>query len=141
MAENQKVLKWITALQSGKYNQAQGILYDGKGYCCLGVADKVCFNAVFSVNAHNAWKDDLDRDADLSDKRAQELDLLNEVTDAEMEYLNTYDIWPPFRSEQPKHRQDVLIRFNDKGFSFDTIAAIITTLNWHKNADKWIVNG
>lgn len=32
--------EWLTALRSGKYNQAKGILYDKhkNGYCCLGVA-------------------------------------------------------------------------------------------------------
>ena len=29
--------KWIEALESGKYQQTTGRLYDGKGYCCLGV--------------------------------------------------------------------------------------------------------
>lgn len=30
--------KWVEALRSGKYEQTKGHLYDGKGYCCLGVA-------------------------------------------------------------------------------------------------------
>lgn len=32
--------KWLTALRSGEYKQAQETLYDPntKGYCCLGVA-------------------------------------------------------------------------------------------------------
>ena len=29
--------KWIRALRSGRYGQADGSLYDGKNYCCLGV--------------------------------------------------------------------------------------------------------
>ncbi len=29
--------KWVAALRSGNYEQASGVLYDGKGYCCLGV--------------------------------------------------------------------------------------------------------
>lgn len=29
--------KWVEALRSGKYAQANGALYDGNGYCCLGV--------------------------------------------------------------------------------------------------------
>lgn len=35
--------KWIRALRSGKYKQAQEILYDPKtrGYCCLGVAKRI----------------------------------------------------------------------------------------------------
>lgn len=29
--------EWIEALSGGKYKQAQSHLYDGVGYCCLGV--------------------------------------------------------------------------------------------------------
>lgn len=33
--------KWIKALTSGKYKQAQEYLRYGNGYCCLGVACKI----------------------------------------------------------------------------------------------------
>jgi len=41
--ESQKELrkKWVEALRSGQYKQTVGVLYDGTGYCCLGVACKV----------------------------------------------------------------------------------------------------
>lgn len=29
--------KWVKALRSGRYQQAQGFLKDDTGYCCLGV--------------------------------------------------------------------------------------------------------
>lgn len=29
--------QWVKALRSGEYSQAKGWLYDGEGYCCLGV--------------------------------------------------------------------------------------------------------
>jgi hypothetical protein len=32
---------WVTALESGEYDQSIGSLYDGEGYCCLGVYAKV----------------------------------------------------------------------------------------------------
>ena len=31
-------IKWLEALESGGYEQCQKMLYDGKGYCCLGLA-------------------------------------------------------------------------------------------------------
>lgn len=31
--------RWIEALRSGEYKQCRGTLYDGTGYCCLGVAE------------------------------------------------------------------------------------------------------
>jgi len=33
--------KWIAALRSGEYQQTVGRLYDGRGYCCLGVLCKI----------------------------------------------------------------------------------------------------
>ena len=30
--------KWVAALRSGAYRQAKAVLYDGAGYCCLGIA-------------------------------------------------------------------------------------------------------
>lgn len=33
--------KWLDALRSGEYEQAQNVLFDGKnGYCCLGILEK-----------------------------------------------------------------------------------------------------
>jgi hypothetical protein len=32
---------WVTALESGEYSQCEGALYNGEGYCCLGVYAKV----------------------------------------------------------------------------------------------------
>ena len=32
---------WIEALESNKYPQARFKLFNGKGYCCLGVAEKI----------------------------------------------------------------------------------------------------
>lgn len=29
--------EWVTALRSGKYKQIDGMLYNGYGFCCLGV--------------------------------------------------------------------------------------------------------
>ena len=33
--------KWVKALRSGRYKQAREYLYDGRGYCCLGVLARV----------------------------------------------------------------------------------------------------
>lgn len=30
-------VKWLAALRSGRYEQCKEQLFDGKGYCCLGV--------------------------------------------------------------------------------------------------------
>lgn len=33
--------KWIAALRSGKFNQTVRKLFDGVGYCCLGILSKI----------------------------------------------------------------------------------------------------
>jgi hypothetical protein len=33
--------KWVKALRTGEYKQGQGLLFDGEGHCCLGVACEV----------------------------------------------------------------------------------------------------
>ena len=35
---NDNARKWVAALRSGEFEQAQGRLKDGDAYCCLGVA-------------------------------------------------------------------------------------------------------
>lgn len=36
--------KWLEALESGQYSQCKAFLYDGGGYCCLGVAVVAALN-------------------------------------------------------------------------------------------------
>lgn len=40
MISEKNVEKWVSALRSGEYSQAQGALQTKAGYCCLGVACK-----------------------------------------------------------------------------------------------------
>ena len=35
---NEHAKAWVAALRSGEYSQAQGMLHNHHGYCCLGVA-------------------------------------------------------------------------------------------------------
>lgn len=35
-------IKWLEALRSGKYPQAEEELFNGTGYCCIGVAGMIC---------------------------------------------------------------------------------------------------
>lgn len=46
--------EWIAALRSGDYKQSQHELYDGNGYCCLGVAYKLFHG---NMDAHMAKPD------------------------------------------------------------------------------------
>lgn len=40
-AKQEKIKKWVEALRSGEYKQCRAYLFDGEGYCCLGVYSKV----------------------------------------------------------------------------------------------------
>lgn len=43
--------KWVKALRSGEYGQAEGVLCDGKGnFCCLGVLEHVAMNGEVEVD-------------------------------------------------------------------------------------------
>lgn len=83
--------KWVAALRSGEYKQAEGILYDPKqrSYCCLGVLCKI-------VEGHNPT------DADTCD---------------EGEYL-AYDIIE--KIELPHETQRKLAKMNDGSGIFDS---------------------
>lgn len=41
MKRTEHTQKWLDALRSGEYEQTMGVLSDGVGYCCIGVAGHV----------------------------------------------------------------------------------------------------
>lgn len=47
--------EWITALRSGKYTQAQEALFDGTGYCCLGVACDIGIDGEWEYEEGDGW--------------------------------------------------------------------------------------
>lgn len=46
---------WLTALESGEYEQARGLLFDGNGFCCIGVACKI---SGLPIDEDNRFPDD-----------------------------------------------------------------------------------
>jgi hypothetical protein len=47
--------KWVAALRSGRYEQTKDWLYDGRGYCCLGVLAKE-LGFEFKPGRSGVWK-------------------------------------------------------------------------------------
>lgn len=45
--------KWVAALRSGEYQQTRQALYDGKGFCCLGVLCEIMERPKSLVNGTN----------------------------------------------------------------------------------------
>lgn len=68
---------WLAALRSGKYKQTQRVLYDGSGYCCLGVLCKVAGSNFVITNTDEV-------EDNKEDPRYEPTDLKGEtVSDAE----------------------------------------------------------
>lgn len=137
--------KWLDALKSGKFQQAQKALYNGHGYCCLGVADKVCFGATFhKLDAgddgfsNNYWVDDKGIEGRLANPRARKLGLLNLLNSQDVHRLSTHfakDKLPPLAHTNTA-REDFLIEMNDRGYTFEQIAEVIELCEWDKNMEK-----
>lgn len=137
--------KWLQALRSEKYTQIDGRLYDGTGYCCLGVADKVCFNATFRPAVRlngdirtGTFQDDKGMDGRLYNKRSDALQLNKYIMrrDVEMAHNNPPDSIPYLTEEledsMHASREDFLIDLNDKGYSFEQIADVIEVCQWDR---------
>lgn len=51
--------QWATALESGEFKQTKGCLFDGTGYCCLGVLCKLAGKEFKKIE--DADEDDISR--------------------------------------------------------------------------------
>ena len=98
--------RWIEALRSGKYKQADGRLHDGKKFCCLGV--------LYDVEFDGDWIliDDADAWSVLSDYMIED---------------NSSHLSDTFREGCgiSEDTQSTLITMNDEGKSFEAIATWI----------------
>lgn len=127
---NEKVELLLEALESGEYPRASGALFDGWGYCCLGVADRVCFNAVFTYDEpERQYLDDKNNHEYLDTFRARELGLDKRLTEDENGYLTGMGLHLYFGLYM--NRQQALARMNDAGYGFGQIAHVIRELGWH----------
>jgi hypothetical protein len=98
--------KWIIALRSGKYAQAEGTLYDPEknGFCCLGVACAMNYPLYRLKNRYGEFAIIINKShADL------QVDLKKIPRELKGIALNNELV-------------EVLTRMNDDGYPFDTIA-------------------
>lgn len=56
------VVRWIEALESGRYTQTTGVLHDDNGYCCLGVLCDI---------VDPTWREADDEHPEMTDDRAR----------------------------------------------------------------------
>lgn len=111
--------RWIEALESGEYKQTKNFLYDGVGYCCLGVACKVAGREFTQVNDY--WKID-------GEGALLPYDVMDELGLYENNGLdeNHYDIRPGVESGEVPLLYDSLTTLNDLGgHDFKQIAQVI----------------
>ena len=104
--------KWAKALESGKYKQTRGRLYNGEGYCCLGV---VCdlLGAKFKKNDSELWVVG----------RTQEYAVLPPSIKKKLNMKTANGVIKGF--ENSDGDEESLVSFNDHGKTFPQIAKII----------------
>ncbi len=117
--------KWLAALRSGEFPQGNDGMFNGSRYCCLGVADVVCFGAKFSGGPLK--EDDEGEWAFLSDKRAVLLGLNKQLSEEEVG--RTENLVEGLRMDS-ETRQGALASMNDMGMSFEEIADYIEECGW-----------
>ena len=109
---------WVEALRSGDYKQTTGVLYDGKGYCCLGVL--CCLMGYKFEKAEGSWSVVGSRKTkDDACKLVPPWEIVEKVGMAS----NNGQIY--FDTDE----YVVLAGMNDEGQSFETIADFIEE-NW-----------
>ncbi len=102
--------KWVGALRSGDYYQTKETLYDGNGYCCLGVLCELAVEAgvveLYEGFGEHYYRSNLDAE----DENSIELPLAVQK-------------WAGFRSAVPNVGHKSLITLNDEdGRDFNYIA-------------------
>lgn len=131
---------WLGALRSGEYEQGGGAMcsLDAAGqpqYCCLGVADKVCFGASFAPveNGSDLHRDDMGFYATLPSERAYILGLNVPVTQEEVDTANSMCPHLCLTCSYGGHslaRMRLLTILNDSGMPFEEIADFIEEHGW-----------
>lgn len=127
---------WLDALRSGEYEQTTHFIRRDSGYCCMGVADEVCFGAQFHsvytapirLGADMIYRDDLGHELGLPPSRAQALGLLEDtgIEDRDAAERLVGQAYPlPHGS-----RSSVLAWLNDRGATFNEIAEYIQDRGW-----------
>jgi uncharacterized protein YeaC (DUF1315 family) len=127
--------KWISALRSGEYEQGDGKLYSGQGYCCLGV---LC--DLYSKENNLKWEfrgdDTIKTEDEIVPSQLQKCDYF--YFDDESEFLpESVKEWAELSVKNPQVRVEVeecegarfyfdeIANLNDAGYTFPQLANII----------------
>jgi len=104
--------KWVAALRSGEYKQTREQLYDGKGYCCLGVLCKITGKKFFRDDYNHYYHYYVkDTQNGIREDIVLPTDVMNEVD---------------MRTKNGAYRPGLLlVNLNDSGKTFSEIADVI----------------
>lgn len=118
--------QWIGALKSGKYEQTtEGVLFDGKGHCCLGVAARLMAGEPNYDSFHEEYSWDGDKQV-LSYSLTKQLGLFSPFGESGEEERGI-TIYDENKKDYVKIKETSLAELNDNGFSFKAIAEVLTT--------------
>jgi hypothetical protein len=117
--------KWLKALESGEYKQCTEALFDGTGYCCLGVADVVCLGRTFTRSTdHSCFFDNNGNTRVLDSVGAEMLGI--ETTSGWITEVLQEEFYEAIRAAGYLGQyKSSLAAYNDDGATFAQIAAAI----------------
>lgn len=116
--------QWIDALKSGDYTQTtKGVLFDGKSYCCLGVAARLMAGEPNYDSFDEEYKWDGDNGI-LSDNLAHQLGL--STPDGAARFTEIATIYNKEEEDYIPVKNSSLAELNDAGYSFTVIADLLT---------------
>lgn len=126
---------WVEALRSGEYQQTQQKLYDGVGYCCLGVACTIA-----GIEAEEDEGGDYFFDGDhltLPTKGREWLGTRaqNPVLDIPHELRSNVQGPPPGVDDEAFDWPADVASLNDSGFTFNQIADLIEYFGFEPGED------
>ncbi len=125
--------KWLTALESGEYEQATDNLHSNGTYCCLGVATHVCDPDNPALEA-NGWDAHDYHESDIEDMWQDGEIIWEDGALAPPEVVVAINLQDPqgtFRLRAIRHGFDCLTKMNDNvGLTFPQIAALIRAEPW-----------
>lgn len=107
--------RWVEALHSGKYKQAQGALEKEGGYCCLGVLQMVVDGQVETYVRHDKWGNRHENPASMPSRKWCERNKIEHdgwqvvIDDVEDAYGNvdSYSDLPELNDESPLTFRDI----------------------------------
>lgn len=130
MKLTEKQEQWLAALESGRHKQCTQTLHDGTGYCCLGLAELVCFSRTFTEYPTGFWieSEGYLESSEMLPPDFKSLGLRDEKGDLDKGHLRNFEIAlenAGYSVQQIEDRPHCLAAFNDDGATFAQIAAAI----------------